>query len=585
MSWCLNPNLTDKVKSYLVDNKISAEDFSNMSMKDRVELLKKATESEKEAKQIEKAFTESPQGKKMITVATPEEAAKLTELSNKIEELKQTAQNDTLGTNSELLKARNELNKYKNSLNTKSVWKSVRDSLSSLYKNLFIGVKTGVKTTVLGTLNSFLEVIPRRSGASIAIGDIPVSTKLNDALSNVKLYGETGVNTFLQTSAEDNSAFGMSKGGLFESFGGKDTLNKDTTVAGKIVAKTVNTASRIVKWFAIDALHKAPMSVTSSMNFVDALDITSSRLAKTDYAKESGMSSMDIYKDALKVEPQTDLGKIARNRSQQDMFRVLNINNTPLSEATVKLQQQLNKTVPTLGNYVLPMAKVPSSVVYNELENFGLGLGTGIKDVITGTGELNKLKLSDKESTPEGVASILKIRQGVSTLIRTVGVMATAAIITQQLTKKDFYTDNYGNSYVKMGNNWLNTNAFGGAGTAVAGVMMAKTGSSGMVFDYGTAAFDSLGNAPLVDGLNQMVQEGKQGKLGTGLVNDFIDPVLANDIQKSAQEDSLNPLLVGTLFRTEEQKKLEDKIKAKKASVTKKSNKIKKSKTQTFFGN
>ena len=229
------------------------------------------------------------------------------------------------------------------------------------------------------------------------------------------------------------------------------------------------------------------------------------------------------------------------------------------------------------------MAKVPSSVVYNELENFGVGLGTGMKDVLTGTGELNDLKTAGKESSLEGVNATLKIKNGINTLVRTVGVIATAAIITQNLTKKDFYTDYYGNSYVKMGNYWLSTNIFGGAGSAVSGAMMARTENTGVLWDYGAAGYDSLGNAPIADALNSFIQEGKTGKMSSSFVNNYLNPVLLKDIEKSVQEKTVNPFFVGSLIRTEQQKKQEDKASAKKSATSRTLKARSKNKKQTFL--
>ena len=487
------------------------------------------------------------QAAQKIGSPTKEEAQKILDFTKEISELKEKAKSDPLGISVDLVNKQREFSLYRDSFAPKTPWQSIRDDASMIYKNLFIGVKTGVKTFTLGNLNSIIEAPVRRIAEGRAIGDVDASVKLKAITEVAKMYYKTGVNTIISTSTND--VFGASKMGISEHFGGAAQIEGKGVMP--TVAKAVNLAARGVRYIAIDLLHKVPMVATSTINFADALDITSSSLAKMDIA--NGISANEIFTDALKVVPETDLGKIARLRSQQDTFRVLNINNSPLAEVTVKLQRNINRQIPTLGNYLIPMAKVPSNVVYNQLENFGIGIGTGLSDVIRGTSELNRLKVSGAENTIKGVDAVLKIRDGAKTLTRTVGVMGAAAIITMNITEDDFKKDNYGNSYVRIGDYWLNTDAFGGAGVAVAGMMMAKTGSTGTIFDYGKAGFDSLGRAPLIDSIQSIIKEGKKGELTTGLINSYINPIMAHDVEKSIQQKTAMPFFFGSLIRTQEQ--------------------------------
>ena len=401
-----------------------------------------------------------------------------------------------------------------------------------------------------------------------------MSAKLNAIYEIAKMFSKTGVNTIVSTSPDD--VFGESKGGIKEYFGGKDTIKGEGIMP--TVAKGVNAISRGLKFLTIDILHKVPMIATSAVNFADALDITSSQLAKMDIS--NGADATTIFKDALKIEPETDAGKIARLRAQQDTFRVLNINNSPLAEASAKFQGYLNEKVPTLGNYIIPMAKVPSNVIYNSLENAGLGLGTGTYDIIKGTSELSRLKDVGQENTSAGANAVFQIRDGVKTVVRTVGVMGAAAIITMNLKKQDFQADSYGNTYVRLGNYWLNTDAFGAAGMVVSGMMLAKTGSNGMIFDYGKTAYNGLKRSPIVDGLNQAASG---GITSNSVVNAFINPIMAQDVEKSVQEKTANPFFFGSLIRTEAQVKQQDRTSALKTKQNAAQKARQKAKGQTFF--
>jgi len=523
------------------------------------------------------AFLNDLASKKLGTTIPREGAQKVYDLSREVGKLQEASKEEPLGISAEAINKQIELTKYVNSFNVKTPFESIRDSAASIYKNLFIGVKTGIKTFTLGVLNSVIEVPIRRISSGKALGDVDTSVKLDSIYQHAKMFAKTGVNTIISTSPDD--VFGDTSKGSHEFFGGKDTVKGDGVLP--TVAKGINLASRGLKFVTIDLLHKVPMIATSAVNFADAADITSTQLAKMDIAK--GADATAIFKDAMRVSPQTLAGKLARLRAQQDAFRVININNSPLAEATSKLQQSINKQIPTLGDYIIPMAKVPSNVIYNQIENFGVGLGTGTFDVIKGTSELNRLKSLGEENTSAGADAVFRIRDGVKTMVRTIGVMGAAAIITMNLNKKDFKIDTYGNSYVKLGSYWLNTDAFGGAGTAVSGMMMAKTGNTGMIFDYGEGGFSTLEKAPIVEQIYQTVQQGLKGQIGSALISSYINPVMAQDVEKSIQENNANPFFFGSLIQTQDQVNEQDKASALKAVQTKKLNAVNKKKGQSLF--
>jgi hypothetical protein len=524
--------------------------------------------------------------KKVGFHVTIEETRKISDLQAKINDLKPDAQKQQFGTSVELDDAQTEMSTYMNSLDERPGWKSILNSAAAVYKNLFIGVKTGIKTGVLGTLNSAVEVLNRRATGGVRIGDVPLSDKIDALKGNISFFSKTGNNTFLKTSLDDTSnLFGSSKKGINENFGGKENIKPGIL---KPVAQAANLAARGIRYVAIDVLHKLPMLINSSLSFVDASDITSSQLAKTPFAIEKGMDARAIFKDSLKVEPETELGKIARDRSRQETFRLLNINNTPLSEAAVNLQKTLNKIVPNahIGDYVLPMAKVPSSIIYNGLESFGGGFGTGMKDVIQGMNKLRDLKKVDNAGSLDGVKATMQMRDGFKTLTRTVGTIAAAYLITQGLTKKDVKSDSYGNISIRMGNYWISTDAFGQGGTAIGGMALGRSQNTGFIEDYTKGGFSSLLKAPVVSDASSMIQKGVSGGvggIGSSLANSYLKPILLQDIQKSMQQNSLRPIFVGSLIKTNAEVDKEKKASAQKSTQTRRSNALAKNKPQTLY--
>jgi len=489
-----------------------------------------------------------------------------------------------LGTSAEFVNAKNDFQQYVNSLHETPALRSIANSLGGFFKNSLIALKTGVKVATITPINSAIELVNRRIANGKIVGDVNIGDKINAVKANLEMYAKTksGHISFLDVNGDDSAVFGTNKYGHHEDFGGKENIAKGESVGGKALeytAKGLNAVTRASKYFAINMLHKPEMAINSSLAFVDASDMISSRYAKSEYnTKGDNMTATEIFNDSIKEKPQTDLGKLARLRSQEEVFRILSINKSALANITTELKYQMNKYVPTSGDYLLPMATVPSNVISAQIENMGGGLGTGTVKMIKGWSELNALKKEGNEQSIEGVQAMSKIQDGFSTLTRTIGIMGAAAIVTSNLTKKDFFEDRYKNSFVKIGNFWLNTEIFGGGSAAISGMMLAKDGHSGMLEDYATETENQVKKSPLAKPLDDISQQGIQAK-----INSFLSPTQLNDVEKSLREGTANPVFFGTMIRTEKQKKQDDADSGKKSAATKVQNAKNKAKKQTIF--
>jgi hypothetical protein len=238
----------------------------------------------------------------------------------------------------------------------------------------------------------------------------------------------------------------------------------------------------------------------------------------------------------------------------------------------------------------MPMAKIPSSIIANQLENFGGGLVSGALEFKKGWSELKDLKDSGKESTPAGVSAVFKMRNGIQTVIRTSGVMLAAYFITQGMNKKDkdFKSDQYGNYYVHINGYWVSTQAFGPAAIAVDGALEAKTGHGGVIWDYPVTGLKGVLQSPVVSDYTSTVQNvTKQKNIVSGLgaaTQNFYNPIVAQDIEKATKEKSLNPIFFGSMIRTDKQMKQEAIINQRKSQKALIQNKKNARKPQTFFG-
>ncbi len=519
-------------------------------------------------------FLSSLAGRIVGTDLTREQAKTVFDQSKNIEDLKvEAAKNPKYmqGTTVELEKAKQELGKYINSLANDSQTKLIFNDAAKIYRDAFIGVKTGVKTTAIGGMNVGIDFLTRRLTNLDTIGKgVDLSLKTQFIKDNMEIGIKTGENSALNDGENSFGALDYSKGNAID-LSSRKGASKVTGMAAK--------AAEIV---AIDVLHRAPMLVNSSLNMADALDKWSASASKV-----TGEKVNDVFKDAARVNPETETGKIVRNRAQQEVFRALSINDTWLSRGALKIKSLLNTGGTHIGDYILPMAKVPSNVIANQLENFGGGIYTGPKEIWQGMKELKTLKESGKAGTADGVSAIFKIRNGTQTLMRTTGVMLTAYLITMGLQKKDYKSDQYGNYYLHVNGHWISTQAFGPASIAIDGMADAKTGNTGAVWDYAKAGLTGASQAPVVSDMsstaqNLIKQKSLQGAFGAALGN-FYNPIIAQDIKKAQDEKSLNPVLFGTMIRTDAQMKQEDRAAQKKSVQSRIQNAKEKRKSQSVF--
>lgn len=481
--------------------------------------------SDFKAKQQERIFSPSEHQsylggiveKKLGFSASKEVAAKVGELSRKVTEAEKVPTKNLSGVSDEYLKAAGELQSYVNSQKPISAAASIGKNAAIIARNnLLLNPSTPLKTSVGQVVNSVMDFFTRRIG-TLSLGGLNYDLVRTANSEAWKTYRETGLDTAAMESLQDTGKLG--EGTRFNVSG--DTTSKPGFMGGirevgsaiasgnpkKIVETGVRRLAGASNKVAIDWEHNIAFTKFYQKAFFDMANVFSSNIAKSEGLKgtEAQTRAAEIFKDASRIKPETEAGAMVRLESQHQAARVTSTNDTYIGRLALGVKDALNKTVGGLGDALMPIAKIPSNIIWNGIENAGVGIPLGVKDIFQGR---VKMQSEDLTTRYQGMA---QYANGIQKVARTVGVLGAAAYFSSQLTKQDFKTDRYGGSFVKIGNTWVNMEYINAISPALAGMMeVKKTGKPGQgalntTGQYVAGSLGGLKNAPGVNELNQLV--------------------------------------------------------------------------------
>lgn len=453
----------------------------------------------------EKGFLADLAAKKLGTDVSYEEAQKITQLAQKATQERDKPTDNLSGVSDEYLRAADDLGHYVKSLKPVSALASIGKNAAIIARNnLLMNPSVPIKTTIGQVGNSALDLITRRIAAQSAGGANPelVSEANKEAW---RMFRETGHNTASMESLDDAGKLGEKT--RFDVPEGMLSANP----ALRAVESGVRNVARVSNKIAIDWEHNITFTKFYQKAFFDMLNIASTNLAKSEGLTGTALKSRasDIFKDAARVKPETDVGALVRMEGQKQAARITSTNDTYISRLALGVKDALNKTVPGLGDILMPIAKIPSNIIWNGIENAGVGLPMGVKDIFQGRA---KIQSDDMVTRYEGMA---QFANGIQRIARVVGVLGAAAYFTSQLTKKDFRSDppgaDHGNHFVKIGGVWINTEYINAISPALAGMMSVKQhgkprdNAVKTASEYASGALQGLKSAPGIDELSGLV--------------------------------------------------------------------------------
>ncbi|MHB8603564.1 MAG: hypothetical protein ACYC9R_13095 [Nitrosotalea sp.] len=449
----------------------------------------------------EKAFLSDLAEQKLGTKVTAEEAGKIAQMAKETQIARDAPTKNLSGVSDGYLKSAAEMKAYVASLKPVSAVTSIGKNAAIIARNnLLLNPSTPLKTTVGQIVNSAMDFFTRRIGTFSLKGmnyDL-VRQANNEAW---KTFRETGLNTASMESLDDNGKLG--EGHRFDQPTGMES--KNPIVKG--IESTVRNIAKISNKVAIDWEHSIAFTKFHQKAFFDMANVFSSNLAKEEGLKgtEAKTRASEIFKDSARIQPKTEEGAIVRAESQKQAARVTSTNDTLTARLSLSVKDGLNKAVVGLGDALMPIAKIPANIIWNGIENAGVGIPLGVKDIFQGRIAMQSEDLAIRY---KGMA---QFANGIQKVVRTVGVMGAAAYFSSQLTKQDFKTDRYGASYVKIGNTWVNTEYIYAISPALAGMMEVKKigkpnqGALDTTGQYVAGSLQGLKRSPGVNELTQLV--------------------------------------------------------------------------------
>jgi len=460
----------------------------------------------------EHAFLEDLAAKKLGVTVTAEEAKNIFRLTQEAEALRTAPSDRFSGVTDEFLTATENLKAYISSLKPVSAARSIGMNAAVIARNnLLMNPATPIKTTIGQLENSAIEAVVRRVASGSLTGlnhDLSVAAK-NEAWET---YRKTGLNVAGMETLNDTGRLG--EGRRFDIQGGSASNNAILRALETGVRNVAALSNKVI----IDWAHVAPFTKFYQNAFYDMANIVSSNVAKTEGAvgEAARARAEELFRDATKVVPETQEGAMVRHMAQQQGARVTSTNSTVTARLAMGVKDALNKAVWGLGDALMPIAKIPANIIWNGIENAGVGIPLGVRDIFLGR---EKMQSADLAARYEGAAQLGK---GIQTIARTFGTVAVAAYFASQLSAGDFRKDRFGQSYVRIGHIWINMEYVSAVSPALAGMMTAKMDatpdqSTGQwVGDYIGGAAGALKHAPGISELSDLADSVSRAGKATG---------------------------------------------------------------------
>lgn len=460
----------------------------------------------------QKAFLADLARKKLGIAVTAEEAQTVFRLSREAQALKDAPSANFSGVSNEFLTATENLKAYISSLKPVSTAKSIGMNAAVIARNnLLMNPSTPIKTTIGQLENSAIEAVVRRVASGSISGlnhDLSVAAK-TEAWDT---FRQTGLNVAGMETLNDTGRLG--EGRRFDIQGDSSSNNAILRAVEGGVRKVAAVSNKVI----IDWAHVAPFTKFYQEAFYDMANIVSSNVAKQEglEGEAARARAEEVFRDSTKIVPETREGAMVRHISQEQGARVTSTNETATARLAMGVKDALNKAVWGLGDALMPIAKIPANIVWNGIENAGLGVPLGVRDIFLGR---EKIQSGDLQARYEGMAQYAR---GIQKIARTFGTIGVSAYFASQLTAGDFRKDRFGQSYLKIGATWVNMEYISAISPALAGMMTAKTdympGQSlgQQTANYAGGAAGALKHAPGINELSELVGSVEQAGKATG---------------------------------------------------------------------
>lgn len=292
----------------------------------------------------------------------------------------------------------------------------------------------------------------------------------------------------------------------------------------------------------------APDVAFSSVAFADSANLASSKLAKGDKAK-----ALEIFQDAVKINPETVNGEIVRAQAIADAQYSTYTNKGGYSDFAMAIRTAINNATGDvrLGDQIMPFVKTPANVVQAGIDAAGVGAFRGFYKLPEA---IEQMKQGNGEPMKEAVRLFTRSGLGFTLAL----VLANAFNPDDFIGEYDFLSQkerdlvkakNATYNSIKVGDKYISLDYLGPLASAFVGLMYAKKYGDTLpqkIYQYakgaGTQAFKVPGLrefSGLLDGITASLNSKEPGKVGGELTDQAIGyirartiPAIVNDFAK-----------------------------------------------------
>lgn len=412
----------------------------------------------------EDAFLQDLVASKLGATVTAEEAATISKLTNRMQELSEK-QSDFNTPTIEYFKAKKELDDYLDSITPSSKLKVATSTIGR--GTMLASIKSPILNIESNTIQAFLTAMERRivnknlSGTNGKYG-LEYMKFVN------KVYKETGYDLTRMTSLKSRRKV------LGENY---------ITSQGEGKVRAVG---RFYEDVVFKRLLGQPDVAFASAHFADSANLMSTQIAKNKGLEgiELQEEALRIFKDATRIEPTTTDGEIVRENAIADATRATYTNDSTYSDVALAIRGVFNAASGDLrlGDQLMPFVKTPANVIGAGIDASGILLPV---DFSTRAVKTVNAIVSGENVTDATLDNF----RGFSRKAVRAGMGFTFAFILSTLFEPEDFIGEYPVSQkerellrlknattnsVKIGDKWVSLDYFGALAAPLVGILYAK---------------------------------------------------------------------------------------------------------------
>lgn len=234
-------------------------------------------------------------------------------------------------------------------------------------------------------------------------------------------------------------------------------------------------ASRKVEEVSFKYLMGAPDAVSKTLAFNDTADLLATKIAKEEGAKDISARATEIYKDAILIKPETEVGQKVREQAQAQAHYTTFTNDSWAARFGLSARNWLNmvgRNKVRLGDLTMKFVKTPANV-----QMMGLEYGFGSLYTLYNIQEI--IKNPQSEVSQHAIRAAVRNGLGI----------ALAALLYSMLDPEDYFSEfdtlnpkekdkmralgAMPNS-IKIGNRWVSLDYFGQIAIPLVGMLEAR---------------------------------------------------------------------------------------------------------------